>query len=131
MMRCHLFSGQSASGTGYCRICVSADKSSESGCLSGATAAAATVTVAATVTDYQSGHVRTADEFASQLAAGTALGAVTGATLYGLWYGIPGASILMGADLAGLFASSSPVAAVAFSKAAALVSYFLMGSQVI
>ena len=37
-------------------------------------AAAATVTVAATVTDYQSGHVRTADEFASHLAAGTALG---------------------------------------------------------
>ena len=100
-------------------------------CLAGATAAAATVTVAATVTDYQSGHVRTADEFASQLAAGTALGAVTGATLYGLWYGIPGASILMGADLAGLFASSSPVAAVAFSKAAALAGYFLMGSQVI
>ena len=100
-------------------------------CLAGATAAAATVTVAATVTDYQSGHVRTADEFASQLAAGTALGAVTGATLYGLWYAIPGASILMGADLAGLFASSSPVAAVAFSKAAALAGYFLMGSQVI
>jgi len=41
-------------------------------CLAGATAAAATVTVA--VTDYQSGHVRTADEFASHLAAGTALG---------------------------------------------------------
>ena len=37
----------------------------------------------------------------------------------------------MGADLAGLFASSSPVAAVAFSKAAALAGYFLTGSQVI
>jgi len=100
-------------------------------CLAGATAATAIITVAATVTDYQSGHVRTADEFASQLATGTVLGAVTGATLYGLWYAIPGASILMGADLAGLFASSSPVAAVVFSKAAALAGYFLMGSQVI
>ena len=39
--------------------------------------------------------------------------------------------MLLGADLAGLFASSSPVAAVAFSKAAALAGYFLMGSQVI
>lgn len=99
-------------------------------CLAGAAAATATVTVTASYEDAKSGHTRTTSEFVSQLTAGAAMGATTAAVLYGIWHGIPAASMMLEADLTALF-SGTILSALNFTKLSAGAGYLLMTAQAI
>lgn len=98
-------------------------------CLAGAAIGAGVVTASVAITDKKSGNARSWGEFLGNLAFGATIGALAGATIYGLWTALPAASQAVGLQVSMWTGLISPLTYSTIPAIVTISGYGLMGFQ--
>lgn len=97
--------------------------------LAGAAVGAGIVTTSVAITDAKSGQARSWTQFLGDLVNGIGMGAVAGATIYGLWTALPIVGQAVGIQVSMWLGGVSSFTAITIPKIFAGVGYGLIGTQ--
>lgn len=97
--------------------------------LAGAAVGTGIVIISSTISDIESGQSRSWTKFLGDLVNGAVLGAVAGATIYGLWTALPIVGQAVGIQVSMWLGGVSSFTAITIPKIFAGVGYGLIGTQ--